>query len=119
MKRKGRKARIVVMAPMVSGPTMARAPEMAASSAPFPLSRSAAMLSPTTTASSTTMPTSRKKPKIVPRLSVRSAASKNISAPTKDKGMPTVIHNAMRSSKTRTREMNTRMMPIAPVLHDL
>ena len=60
------------------------------------------------------MPTSRKKPKIVPRLSVRSAASKNISAPTKDKGMPTVIHNAMRSSKTRTREMNTRMMPIAP-----
>ena len=71
------------------------------------------MLSPTTTESSTTISTRRKKPNIVPRLSVRSTASNKSSEPTKYKGIPTVIHNAIRSSKTRTRLMNTRIVPIA------
>ena len=102
----------VVATPTVSGPTTALAPAMAAASAFFPPSRSAAMLSPTTTASSTTMPMRRKKAKSVPMLRVRSAVPNRSRDPTKDRGIPTVTQNATRRSNTRTRVRKTSTVPI-------
>ena len=103
---------MVVSTPTVTGPATARAPEIAASNALFPRSLSAAMLSPTTTASSTTMPISRKNANRVPMFSVRSETSKNNNAPMKEIGIPTAIHVATRRSNTRTRQTKTRIMPM-------
>ncbi len=111
-KRNGTNARSVVHAPMVIGPTTARAPAAAASAPRLPCSRSVAMLSPTTRASSTTSPTIRKKATSVPMFNVRFAGPKNISDPRKDSGMPSVIHVAPRRSNTSRRRENTSTMPI-------
>ena len=116
MNRNGRNPSIVVITPTVIGPTTALAPEIAASSERLPRSRSAAMLSPTTTASSTTMPTIRKNPKIVPMLRVRSAGAKKSSEPMKESGIPTVTQVAMRRSNSNTRLRNTSIAPITPFL---
>ena len=115
-KRKGTNARSVVQAPMVIGPTTARAPAAAASAPRLPLSRSAAMLSPTTSASSTTRPTIRKNPISVARFSVRLAGPKNRREPTNENGMPTVIHVAARRSNTRRSRAKTRIAPASPFL---
>ena len=115
-KRKGTNARTVVQAPMVIGPITARAPAAAASTPRLPLSRSVAMLSPTTTASSTTSPTIRKKPTSVPMFRVRLAGPKNISEPMKDRGMPSAIQMAARRSNTRRSRTNTRPAPATPFL---
>ena len=116
MNRNGRNPRTVVITPTVIGPTTALAPEIAASSERLPRSRSAAMLSPTTTASSTTMPTIRKNPKIVPMLRVRSAGAKKSSEPMKESGIPTVTHVAIRRSNSSTRLRKTSSAPIKPFL---
>ena len=115
-KRNGTNASSVVQAPMVIGPTTARAPAAAASAPRLPLSRSAAMLSPTTRASSTTRPTIRKKPISVAMFRVRSADPKNSREPMKENGMPTVIHVAARRSNTRSSRAKTRIAPANPFL---
>ena len=102
--------------PMVIGPTTALAPAAAASAPRLPLSRSVAMLSPTTRASSTTRPTIRKKPTSVPMFRVRFAGPKNSRDPTKENGMPTVIHVAARRSNTSRSRTKTSTAPASPFL---
>ena len=74
------------------------------------------MLSPTTRASSTTRPTIKKKPTSVPMFRVRPAGPKNISEPTNENGMPTVIHIAARRSNTSNSRAKTRITPASPFL---
>ena len=108
------KAMTVVRTPTHMGPATPRAPRIAASRAPLPFSRSAAMFSPTTTASSTTMPTSMNRAKIVNTFRVRPAGPKNNNAPMNAMGMPKAIQKAMRRSNMTTRQTNTSATPASP-----
>ena len=108
------KATMVVSTPTKTGASTPLTPFTDASVPTRPISRSAAMFSPTTTASSTTTPMTMMRPKREIMLRLTSNAPKKRNAPKNEIGTPIATQIASRRSNISTRKRNTSTNPSKP-----